>query len=100
MAAADSDPVVDAQRARITETDLEIVAAVNRRLQLVAELHAHKRIAGHPLRDLDRERRLLRRLDDANQGPISPAALHRLYELLIEICTTEAARLAERRPQA
>ena len=89
------DPVVDAHRAEITRTDLEIVAAVNRRARLVAELHAHKRRAGYPLRDPQRERRLLERLDQANRGPISQEALHRLYAVLIEICTAEAARPAE-----
>ncbi|HUZ84417.1 MAG TPA: chorismate mutase [Gaiellales bacterium] len=95
MSGAGSDPVVDERRARITETDLEIVDAVNRRLRLVADLHAHKRAHGHPLRDHDRERRLMERLDEANGGPISRDGLHRLYAVLIEICTAEAARLAE-----
>lgn len=93
------DPVVDAHRAEITQTDLEIVAAVNRRLRLVADLHAHKRREGHPLRDPERERSLLERLDQANHGPLSQAALHRLYATLIEICTAEAARLAEGRAE-
>ena len=94
------DPVVDAHRAEINQTDLEILAAVNRRLRLVAGLHAHKRRSGHPLRDPERERLLLARLDRANQGPISRPALHRLYGELIEICTAEAARLAEQRTEA
>ena len=94
MHGAGSDPFVEARRADITATDLAIVEALNRRVQLVADLHAHKRTAGHPIRDLDRERRLLERLDEANAGPLSRDSLHRLYELVLEICTAEAARLA------
>jgi chorismate mutase len=94
MSGAGSDPIVEARRAEITATDLVIVEQLNRRVRLVAELHAHKRSAGHPIRDLDRERRLLERLDEANPGPLSRDALHRLYGVVLEICTAEAARLA------
>jgi len=94
MSGAGIDPIVESRRAEITATDLAIVEALNRRVRLVAELHAHKRTAGHPIRDLERERLLLERLDAANQGPLSRDGLHRVYALILELCTAEAARLA------
>ena len=38
-----NDPVVERARRQITDTDLAIVEAVNRRVRLVAELHRYKR---------------------------------------------------------
>jgi chorismate mutase / prephenate dehydratase len=88
------DPVVDSYRERISAVDAEILDAVNRRLTLVSELHTHKREQGYPMRDLGREEQLISRLNASNPGPISEQRLAELYRLLLEICTSEAARLA------
>ncbi|HEU0195559.1 MAG TPA: chorismate mutase [Gaiellales bacterium] len=93
MEAAD-DPVVREHRERITEADLAILAAVNRRIELVDSLHRHKRSRGYATLDLGREQQLLEQLQAANPGPISEEALGRLYRLLLELCTAEAARLS------
>lgn len=88
------DPVIDSYRDRISAVDAEILDAVNRRLTLVSELHSHKRDQGYPMRDLAREERLISTLNASNPGPISEQRLAELYRLLLEICTSEAARLA------
>jgi chorismate mutase len=93
MEAAD-DPSVREHRERITEADLAILAAVNRRIELVDSLHRHKRSRGYATVDADRERRLLEHLQEVNPGPLSDEALERLYRLLLELCTAEAARLS------
>ena len=93
MEAAD-DPSVREHRERITEADLAILAAVNRRIELVDSLHRHKRSQGYATVDADRERRLLAHLQEVNPGPLSDEALERLYRLLLELCTAEAARLS------
>jgi chorismate mutase len=87
------DPVVLDARDRIGAVDAEILDAVNRRVTLVAGLHAHKRAAGYPMVDPERERRLISSLAAANPGPLSGERLEQLYRLLLEICTAEAARL-------
>jgi chorismate mutase/prephenate dehydratase len=92
---ATQDPVVAAARERISALDGEILAAVNRRVALVAELHAHKRAQGYPMRDPSRERALIDSLTASNPGPLSAQRLAQLYALLLEICTSEAARLAD-----
>jgi chorismate mutase len=89
------DPVVLTARDRIGAVDAEIVDAVNRRVTLVAELHAHKRAQGYPMVDPERERRLIASLADSNPGPLSRERLEQLYGVLLEICTAEAARLGE-----
>jgi chorismate mutase len=91
---ASNDPVVSSYRERISAADREILDAVNRRIGLVAELHAHKRAQGYPMRDSGREQALIESLSTSNAGPISEQRLAELYRLLLDICTGEAARLA------
>jgi chorismate mutase len=85
------DTIVEGYRERIGAVDAEILDAFNRRVALVGELHAHKREHGHPMRDPARERALIERLTAVNGGPLSDQGLERLYRLLIEVCTEEAA---------
>jgi chorismate mutase len=87
------DPVVQRCRAEITETDEAIVAAINRRVGLVAALHAHKRGQGYPMVDPGREALLIEHLRRSNGGPISGDGLERVYRLLLEVCTAEAAQM-------
>ena len=90
------DPVVLAARERLGVVDAEILEAVNRRVALVAELHAHKRAHGYPMLDPARERRLIASLAESNPGPLSTERLEQLYRVLLDICTAEAARLGDR----
>ena len=92
---ATQDPVVASYRERISAVDGEILDAVNRRVTLVAELHRHKREQGYPMRDPAREQTLIEKLNTTNTGPLSEQRLADLYRLLLEICTSEAARLAD-----
>ena len=91
---ATQDPVVASYRERISAVDDQILDAVNRRVTLVAELHSHKREQGYPMRDPAREQTLIEKLNTTNTGPLSEQRLADLYRLLLEICTSEAARLA------
>lgn len=88
------DPIVADHREQITATDMAILEAVNRRIQLVSSLHAHKRAQGYPTIDPGREARLLEELRQRNPGPMSDETLERLERLILELCTAEAARLA------
>jgi len=91
MPNAAQDPVVDELRARITAADTEIVAAVNRRAALVAELHAHKRANGYDVFDAGREEQVIAAALGANPGPISDAGIRELYGVILPLCTREAA---------
>lgn len=84
------DPVVDDLRARITAADAEIVAAVNRRAALVAELHAHKRAQGYDVFDAGREEQVIAAALRASAGPVSDAGLRELYGVILPLCTREA----------
>jgi chorismate mutase len=79
----------DDLRARIAENDREIVARVNARLRLVAELWRLKEEQGAPRLDPDRETRLREALAAANEGPLTPAGLDRLVAELLALTKDE-----------
>lgn len=87
------DPLVAEYRARISAADDDILAALNHRLQLVSELHAHKRRQGYPLFDGGREQAVVERAIARNPGPLSDQAVADLYALLLPLCTAEARRI-------
>jgi chorismate mutase len=79
----------DEIRRQITANDEAIVAAVNRRLELVSALWALKAELGLDTVDPDRERRLREALAAANGGPLSPAGLDRLVTELLALTKNE-----------
>ena len=89
------DPFVQGARARISELDGELVALLNRRLELVRDLHAYKRAQGYPMVDPAREQLLLDALVASNRGPLADAELRELWERLLPLLTREAARLLD-----
>ena len=76
-------------RAAIAANDTEIVAAVNRRLELVAELWRLKADRGDARLDPDRERRLREELVRKNGGPLSEEGLERLVDELLALTKRE-----------
>jgi chorismate mutase/prephenate dehydratase len=90
-----SDPSVQAAREQISAIDGELVALLNRRLELVRELHAYKRARGYAMVDPAREERLLDTLVAGNPGPLSDAELRDLWANLLALLTREAARLLD-----
>lgn len=88
------DPVVVAHRNQINTADRELLRALNRRAELVAALHAHKRERGYQTIDPDRERRLLEHLREINPGPLPGESVERVYRLVLDVCTQAAAARA------
>jgi chorismate mutase/prephenate dehydratase len=85
------DPVLEGLREQIAAVDLEIVAAMNERIRLVAEIKAHKESRGIGFVDPEREASLLRYLADANSGPLSDAGLRELFELILALSKREVS---------
>ena len=83
------DPVVKDFRDQIAATDLEVLAAVNRRINLVLRMKEHKVTAGLDFRDRAQEERLIDRLAEANPGPLSDDGLRALYQTLLELVKRE-----------
>lgn len=85
----EQDPVVRQLREEITANDCAIVAAVNRRLELVGELWRHKAEHGYATTDPRREESLLAELAGANSGPLSTEGLRALLLSLLRLTRGE-----------
>ena len=92
------DPVdgeIASYRRRIWELDAAVVAAANRRIELVRDLKRLKEAHGIAFVDPDQERRLLARLANENAGPLSDDGLRELVGALLAVTKREVARLEE-----
>ena len=81
--------MIDEYRQQIGEADRALLAAINRRIELVRALHEHKRAEGIPLRDPSREEQLVVELQAANGGPLSPAGVAELFRHVLDLTRKE-----------
>jgi chorismate mutase len=86
------DPVLEQLRDQITDTDRAIVAAINKRLELVAEVKAYKESRGIGFLDPAREQWMLDYLTRANQGPLSSEGLRELFATILDLSKREVSR--------
>ena len=84
-----SDPQLDKYRAEITEVDRLIFDAVNRRLDLVAQLRRYKDEHGIAFLDPERERRIVEERVAENRGPLSDEGVRRFYAELLALVKRE-----------
>jgi chorismate mutase len=78
-------------RRRIDEIDRKLVELLNERSRCALEIGKIKQAEHLPLYQPDREREVLENAERANLGPLSDAAIRRLFERIID-----EARSAER----
>ena len=83
-----TDPLVSF-REEITSADLELLELVNRRIELVRQLHEYKEAEGLSLRDPGREEALVRELQEHNPGPLSDAGVASLFRFLLDLTREE-----------
>jgi chorismate mutase / prephenate dehydratase len=83
------DETVESYRERIAAADRALVEAVNARIGLVAELKAYKEAREISFLDPDRERELLRALQEGNPGPLSEDGLRDLVEHVLALTKRE-----------
>jgi chorismate mutase len=86
------DPVIKQYRDQISDNDLKIIDAVNKRLKLVKQLKVYKEQHGVDFLDPAREEWMLTFVSRANKGPLSRDALAELYRGIVEITKREAAQ--------
>jgi chorismate mutase len=79
-------------RRRIDEIDKRLVELLNERSKCALEIGRLKQEAKMPLYQPDREKDVLSNAESNNRGPLSDAAIRRLFERIID-----EARSAERR---
>jgi chorismate mutase len=84
-----AEDTVAALRERIAAQDRALLAAVNERLRLVAELKRWKADHGLAFLDPERERRLVEALAAANEGPLSEEGLRELFAAVLDLTKRE-----------
>jgi chorismate mutase/prephenate dehydratase len=89
---AGDDPVIKQFRDQISDNDLKIIDAVNKRLKLVKQLKVYKEEHGVDFHDPAREEWMLTFVSRANKGPISQEGLAELYRDIVTITKREAAQ--------
>ena len=88
----DTDPVIRQFRDQISDNDLKIVDAINKRLKLVAQLRAYKADRGMDFVDPDREAWMLTYVSRANKGPLSSEGLREIYDHILSLTKAELLR--------
>jgi chorismate mutase len=89
-------------RNEIDEIDAELLRLLNIRARLALKVGALKRTAHLPFCDPDRERYVLRRLQDMNTGPLDDRAVEKLFRRIIresrriQLGTYEASELVRK----
>ena len=71
-------------RERIDALDRQLVDLLNERMGCAQEIGKIKKAAGRPVRDPERERVLLDKLRQYNQGPIKGDSLEAIYRQIIQ----------------
>jgi chorismate mutase len=85
---------IELLRARVAEVDRSLVAGVNERLALVAELRDEKAARGVAFVDPDQERRVVEALVQANHGPLTDAGVRELAKSVLALTKRELDRLS------
>ena len=89
-------------RDQIAAGDRALLETLNRRLELVRRVRAHKERAGTPIIDAEREAELLNELVAANPGPLGEGAVRSLFAAVLDVMKAEthvpSAKLSAARP--
>lgn len=73
-------------RRKIDEIDRKLVELLNERSKCAIEIGKIKKAENLRLHDPDREREILKRITEANTGPLNGEGLQRLFEQIIDEC--------------
>ncbi|HLH42091.1 MAG TPA: chorismate mutase [Bryobacteraceae bacterium] len=76
--------VLAQNREKIDAIDRQLVELLNRRTRIVEEIGRAKEAVGMPIYEPKREDDVYRNILSHNAGPLSPGALRRIYERVID----------------
>ena len=82
-------------REKISDNDLKILDALNKRLNLVKSLKEYKDSQGINFHDPAQEDWVVTYLCRANRGPLSNEGLREIYALILQCIKREAAAMIE-----
>ena len=81
-------------RVQIDDVDRRIVELLNERTRVVEEIGRVKREARLPIYEPKREDQVFRNVTESNNGPLTPEALKRVFERIIdEMRTVQRVRM-------
>lgn len=83
------DAVIKQYREQISDNDLKILEALNKRVQLVAKLKDYKRSKSISFVDPAQEDWVMTYLSRSNRGPISREGLEELFRLILAVTKKE-----------
>ncbi len=95
MPATNVDPVIKQYRDQISDNDLKILEALNKRIKLVKSLKEYKEAQGLSFYDPAQEDWIITYLCRANAGPLSNEGLREIYTLILHVAKRDAAAAAE-----
>jgi chorismate mutase-like protein len=84
MSPEEAASLLDQYRIEIDSLDLRILDILNERTRIVEKIGAVKREASLPVYEPKREDAVYRNVLSHNQGPLSAAAVRRLFERIID----------------
>ncbi len=96
MSMPTTDQVVKQYREQISDNDLKIVEALNKRIKLVEKLKQHKESQGMEFFDPRQEDWVFTYLARSNRGPLSAEGLREIFTVILEVAKREAAALSEK----
>jgi chorismate mutase len=91
VAEGSTDPVVRNYREKISDNDLKILEALNKRLSLVKSLWDYKHTHGISFYDAAQEDWVVTYLCRANRGPLSNEGLREIYGSILQRIKLEAS---------
>lgn len=86
------DAVIKQYREQISDNDLKILEALNKRIRLVAKLKGYKESQGISFVDPAREDWVLTYLSRSNRGPLSRDGLEEIFRTILALTKKEVAR--------
>ena len=78
-------------RTQIDQLDRELLERLNQRMHCALEIGRIKKEHGRPIRDIKREKALLQKLREYNEGPMRDVAIEEIFRRII----AEAVHLEE-----
>jgi chorismate mutase len=90
-----SDPVIAQLREQISEADLAVLDALNKRVALVEKLHGYKSQQGYDLVDAAREDWIVQYLQRCNRGPLAADDVDTLARFVLELTRGATTRLRQ-----
>ena len=99
METPNTDPVIRQYREQISDNDLKILEALNKRLKLVKSLKDYKETQGLSFYDAAQEDWVVTYLCRANSGPLSNEGLREVFGLILQTIKREAAALSDAKPE-